>query len=88
MFKALSLQFLHGLNAAQLEKALKVSIDFMLFVGIGVEHDTPDKTTIYRLRNRLVNKGLAKELLEKLINNFLSLSVTNHNHMNQLLLKK
>ena len=51
------LQSWHSLSDAQLEEALKVRIDFMLFVGIGVEHNTPDKTTICRFRNRLVNKG-------------------------------
>lgn len=66
MFKALLLQSWHSLSDAKLEEALRVRIDFMLFVGVGIEHDVPDETTICRFRNRLVSKGLDKELFREI----------------------
>jgi len=65
MFKALLLQSWHSLSDAKLEEALKVRIDFMLFIGVGIEHDVPDETTICRFRNRLVSKGLDKWLFQE-----------------------
>lgn len=66
MFKALLLQSWHSLSDAKLEEALRVRIDFMLFIGVGIEHNTPDETTICRFRNRLVSKGLDKELFREI----------------------
>jgi IS5 family transposase len=65
MFKALLLQSWHSLSDAKLEEALSVRIDFMLFTGIGIEQDVPEETTICRFRNRLVSKGLDKELFRE-----------------------
>lgn len=53
MFKALLLQSWHSLSDPELEEALRVRIDFMLFTGMGIENEVPDETTICRFRNKL-----------------------------------
>jgi IS5 family transposase len=66
MFKAILLQSWHSLSDSKLEEALRVCIDFMLFTGLGIEHATPDETTICRFRNKLVKLGLDSELFEEI----------------------
>jgi len=62
MFKALLLQQWYGLSDAQLEEALNDRVSFRRFVGLGLDADAPDHTTICRFRNRLVAAGLMGRL--------------------------
>lgn len=68
MFKLMLLGQWHGLSDTQLEHALKVRIDFMVFTGFEpADGAFPDATTICRFRNRLVNAKLDQVML-RLIN--------------------
>jgi transposase, IS5 family len=66
MFKALLLQQWYALSDAQLEEALNDRVSFRRFLGLGLEADAPDHTTLCRFRNRLV----AAELNERLFAEF------------------
>ena len=66
MFKALLLQSLYGLSDAQLEAALADRLSFRRFVGLSLEDDTPDHTTICRFRLRLIDEGLLEKLFSEL----------------------
>ena len=58
MFKSILLQSWHSLSDPELEEALRVRLDFMLFTGFDIENNIPDETTLCRFRNKLVEKGL------------------------------
>lgn len=58
MFKALLLQSWHSLSDPELEEALRVRFDFILFSGFEIEGSIPDETTICRFRNRVTELGL------------------------------
>ena len=62
LFKALVLQAWYGLSDAELEYRLGDSLAFGRFVGLSLEDEVPDHTTLCRFRNRLI----AGRLLEKL----------------------
>jgi transposase, IS5 family len=62
MFKALLLQQWYALSDAQLEEALNDRVSFRRFVGLGLEADAPDHTTLCRFRNRLVEAKLIERL--------------------------
>lgn len=62
LFKALLLQAWYGLSDADLEHLLGDRLSFTRFVGLTVEDDVPDHTTLCRFRNRLI----AERVLEKL----------------------
>jgi IS5 family transposase len=62
MLKALVLQQLYGLSDAGLEEALNDRVSFRRFVGLPLEADAPDHTTLCRFRNRLVAAGLMERL--------------------------
>jgi IS5 family transposase len=66
MFKALLLQSLYGLSDAQLEEALGDRLSFRRFVGLSLQDDTPDHTTICRFRLRLIDEGLLEKLFAEL----------------------
>jgi len=61
MYKAILLGQWYSLSDPELEEALKVRLDFMMFTGL--EGEVPDETTLCRFRNRIAEKGLEKELL-------------------------
>ena len=66
MFKLMLLGQWHGLSDTQLEHALKVRLDFMVFTGFEPsEGSFPDATTICRFRNRLVAAKLDQVLLRR-----------------------
>jgi IS5 family transposase len=72
MFKLMLVGQLHGLSDTQLEHALKVRLDFMVFSGFepvigsqGQSSGYPDATTICRFRNRLVTAKLDQVLLRR-----------------------
>ena len=67
MFKLMLLGQWHGLSDAQLEQALKVRIDFMVFTGFEpAAGEFPDTSTICRFRNRLVTAKLDQVLLRSI----------------------
>jgi transposase, IS5 family len=66
MFKALLLQSLYGLSDAELEEAVADRLSFRKFVGLSLEDDVPDHTTLCRFRNMLVAQGLLEKLLAEL----------------------
>lgn len=66
MFKALLLQSLYGLSDAELEGALLDRLSFKRFVGLSLEDEVPDHTTLCRFRNRLVEQGLLEKLFAEL----------------------
>jgi IS5 family transposase len=66
MFKALLLAQLYGLTDATLEEALNDRVSFRRFVGLNLDDEAPDHTTICRFRNRLI----AARLIECLFAEF------------------
>ena len=62
LFKALLLQAWYGLSDGELEYRLGDSLAFGRFVGLSLEDEIPDHTTLCRFRNRLI----AARALEKL----------------------
>jgi IS5 family transposase len=62
MFKALLLAQLYGLSDAELEEALNDRVSFRRFVGLTLDAEAPDHTTICRFRNRLAAAGLVERL--------------------------
>jgi IS5 family transposase len=66
LFKALLLQAWYGLSDAELEFRLGDSLAFGRFVGLSLEDEVPDHTTLCRFRNRLVNARLLEKLFDEL----------------------
>lgn len=66
LFKALLLQAWYGLSDAELEFRLGDSLAFGRFVGLSLEDDVPDHTTLCRFRNRLVTARLLETLFDEL----------------------
>lgn len=66
MFKALLLQAWYGLSDAELEFRLGDSLTFGRFVGLSLEDEVPDHTTLCRFRNRLVRARLLEKLFDEL----------------------
>ena len=52
----------YTLSDTLMEEALDDRISFRRFVGLGLEDDTPDYSTISRFRTELANRGLAETL--------------------------
>ncbi len=68
MFKAVLLGQWHSLSDPELEEALSLRIDFMVFTGFELNDDVPDSTTLCRFRNILIHKGLDKKLFKEINN--------------------
>ena len=66
LFKALLLQAWYGLSDAELEFRLGDSLAFGRFVGLSLEDEVPDHTTLCRFRNRLVRERLLERLFAEL----------------------
>lgn len=66
MFKLMLLGQWHRLSDVQLEEALKVRLDFLMFGGFDLGAALPDSTTICRFRHRLVAAGLDAPLLAEI----------------------
>jgi len=66
MFKALLLQSLYGLSDAELEAALLDRLSFKRFVGLSLEDEVPDHTTLCRFRNLLIEQALLERLFGEL----------------------
>jgi IS5 family transposase len=68
MFKAILLGQWYSLSDNELEEALKVRLDFMLFTGFELTDEIPDGTTLCRFRNKLIEKKRLKKLLKEVNN--------------------
>ena len=66
MVKALFLEQWYNLSDPQMEEALGDRISFRRFVGLGLEDDTPDHSTISRFRAELVKRELSEKLFDEL----------------------
>lgn len=66
LFKALLLQAWYGLSDAELEFRLGDSLAFGRFVGLSLDDEVPDHTTLCRFRNRLMSAGLLEKLFDEL----------------------
>ena len=66
MVKVLLLEQWYNLSDPQMEEALSDRISFRRFVGLGLEEDTPDHSTISRFRSELVRRELSEKLFEEL----------------------
>jgi IS5 family transposase len=64
MIKALILQQWHSLSDPELEEALRVRIDFMLFTGF--EGEIPDETTLCRFRGKLIELNLLEAIFKQI----------------------
>ena len=65
MFKILLLQSWYELSDLAMEDALCDRYSFSRFVGISLDEDVPDHTTICRFRNLLAEKKLLQKLLNE-----------------------
>jgi IS5 family transposase len=65
MLKALLLQQWYGLSDADLEETLNDRMSFRRFVGLALDEDAPDHTTLCRFRNQLAEQGLAEKLFSE-----------------------
>ena len=66
LFKALLLQAWYGLSDAELEFRLGDSLAFGRFVGLSLDDEVPDHTTLCRFRNRLIAAGMLERLFAEL----------------------
>lgn len=66
LFKALLLQAWYGLSDADLEYRLGDSLSFSRFVGLSLEDEVPDATTLCRFRNRLIQAKRLERLFGEL----------------------
>lgn len=66
MVKVLLLEQWYNLSDPQMEEALGDRISFRRFVGLGLQDDTPDHSTISRFRTALEERGLSERLFEEL----------------------
>jgi len=62
MFKVLLLQRWHALSDPAMEAALSDRLSFMRFAGLSLSDETPDHSTIWRFRQKLIEDGLAEKL--------------------------
>lgn len=66
LFRALLLGQWHSLSDRELEHALRVRLDFMLFCDFSAHERVPDHSTLCRFRTVLVAKKLEKMLLKEI----------------------
>jgi IS5 family transposase len=65
MFKILVLQTLYNLADEQLEYLIRDRLSFMRFLGLGLEDEVPDATTVWLFREALATAGLIEELFAR-----------------------
>jgi IS5 family transposase len=65
MFKILVLQTLYNLADEQLEYLIRDRLSFMRFLGLGLEDEVPDATTVWLFREALAQAGLIEELFAR-----------------------
>jgi len=66
LFKSLLLQSLYGLSDVELEEALADRLSFRKFVGLSLEAEVPDSTTLCRFRNLLIGAKRLEKLFAEL----------------------
>lgn len=66
MVKVLLLEQWYNLSDVQMEEALGDRLSFRRFVGLGLQDDTPDHSTISRFRKELAERGLSERLFAEL----------------------
>jgi IS5 family transposase len=66
MVKVLLLEQWYNLSDPQMEEALQDRISFRRFVGLGLQDDTPDYSTISRFRATLEELGISETLFKEL----------------------
>ena len=66
MVKVLLLEQWYNLSDPQMEEALGDRISFRRFVGLGLQEDAPDHSTISRFRTALAAGGLDEKLFQEL----------------------
>lgn len=66
LLKCLILQNWHKLSDRELERSLRVRIDFMVFSGFDLQGDLPDHSTFCRFRQRLIEKNLDKKIFSQI----------------------
>jgi len=64
MFKILILQRYYNLSDEQIEYQILDRLSFCRFLGISINDRVPDEKTVWDFRDRLLSKGLDKELFE------------------------
>ena len=64
MFRMMLLQFFYNLSDPQIEEQVNDRLSFRKFAGLGLEDKVPDETSMVRFRQRLLEHGLEKKLLE------------------------
>jgi IS5 family transposase len=65
MFKVLILQSLYNLADAQVEYQVRDRRSFARFLGLGIEDEVPDATTVWRFRERLEELGRIEPLFDR-----------------------
>jgi len=65
MFKILILQRYYNLSDSQIEYQILDRLTFCRFLGLSLNDKVPDEKTVWDFRNRLIEKGLEKDLFEK-----------------------
>jgi IS5 family transposase len=65
MFRMLILQSLYNLSDEQIEYQVRDRLSFTRFLGLGLEDDIPDGTTLWLFREKLAQAGLVKTLFER-----------------------
>ncbi len=65
MFKILILQRYYNLSDAQIEYQILDRLTFCRFLGLSLNDKVPDEKTVWDFRNRLIEKGIEKDLFEK-----------------------
>jgi len=65
--KMLFLQYLYNLSNPELEDQVNDRLSFQKFVGIGFNTTIPDFSTIWRFKERLIEKGLNDKLFSSIL---------------------
>src|ERR1700674_4219293 len=65
MFRMLVLQSLYNLSDEQVEYQVRDRLSFTRFLGLGIEADIPDGTTLWLFRETLAKAGLIEKLFER-----------------------
>lgn len=65
MFKVLILQTLYNLSDKQVEFQIRDRLSFARFLGLGIEDEVPDHTTVWLFRERLKELGLIEPLFDR-----------------------
>ena len=65
MFKVLTLRSLYNLADKQVEYQIRDRLSFTRFLGLGIEDELPDATTVWRFRERLKELGLIEKLFDR-----------------------